>query len=97
MFSNSCILRHSCIVVFVRDRAWDLEVLCSGDVGLVHSYRWSIVWEDMNGVICVMIHSCGDGLGIAAINVSGDSRSARIRVGVILKSGVVLVVLCGVV
>ena len=51
----------------------------------------------MNGVICVMIHSCRDGLGIAAINVYGDSRYSRIRVGVILKSSVVLVVLCGVV
>ena len=93
MFSHSCILGHSCIVVGVGDQGWDLGVLCSGDVGDVHSCRWRIVWEERIGIICVMVHSCGDGLGIVAITISYDSSYSRIRVNVLLEGIIILFVM----
>ena len=90
VFSYYCIIEFSCIVIGFEYQAWYLEFLCFGDVGYVISCRWRIIWEDRIGVICVMVNSCGDGLGIISIAVSYDTRFARIRFNVFLDGSVVV-------
>ena len=89
VFAHFYILWHSCIVGGVRNQAWDLEILCFGNVGDIHSCRWRVVWEYRIGVIYVMVHSCGDGFSIISIAISYDIRYARIQIGAFLSKSVV--------
>ena len=90
VFPYSYILDHSCIFGGFRYQAWYLKVLCSWDVGGMHYFRWSVVWEDRIGVIFVMVNSCRDGFGIVSITLYYDIKYVIIRFDIFLDKSVVV-------